>query len=109
MTALRLNLKSGKYVMGRLATYRVLQNPAPFASVAGFTFSEPTMGEVVDLMPRIRLRDYESFWDDMMCGKPGALTRVRNLIALDDAFRTFCEAKYRETIAAREAEQEDGA
>ena len=66
------------------------------------------MGEVVDLMPRIRARDFEAFWLDAVEGKPGSVERLRNLMRLDYEFRAFCEAKYKQHIAARTAE-DDGA
>ena len=67
------------------------------------------MGDVVELMPRIRQRMYRQWWDEVLDGKPGALARVRTLIAIDPDFRAFCEAEYRALVANRQAAQDDGA
>lgn len=70
------------------------------------------MGEVVELAPRLRQREYVRYWDEAVDGKPGAVGRLRLLMALDADFRAYCVARYRAHIAevdARRYGEEDGA
>lgn len=66
------------------------------------------MGEVVEIMPRLRLRAYQRYWDAALTGERHAVQRLIVLMKVDPDFAQFCDEAYRKHVAMRER-QDDGA